>query len=64
MADLITDDRVWSEWKGSMPLIYNVIIERSESTQPSDPDLWRMKAVRFLSPASFLYQSVTEPSSG
>lgn len=24
MADLITDDAVWSEWKGQMPVIYNV----------------------------------------
>jgi len=24
MADLITDDAVWSEWRGQMPVIYNV----------------------------------------
>lgn len=30
MADLITDDRVWSEWKGSMPLIYNKLSSRDQ----------------------------------
>ncbi|EEF78515.1 NAD(P)-dependent oxidoreductase [Methylophaga thiooxydans] len=25
MADLITDDAVWSEWRGQMPVIYNVV---------------------------------------
>ncbi|GAB5500755.1 MAG: hypothetical protein PsegKO_30660 [Pseudohongiellaceae bacterium] len=24
MADLITDDAVWSAWKGQMPVIYNI----------------------------------------
>ncbi len=24
MADLITDDKTWSRWKGSMPVIYNI----------------------------------------
>ncbi|BCR05048.1 hypothetical protein DESUT3_21170 [Desulfuromonas versatilis] len=23
MADLITDDEIWSKWKGQMPVIYN-----------------------------------------
>jgi len=24
MADLITDDKTWSRWKGRMPVIYNI----------------------------------------
>jgi nucleoside-diphosphate-sugar epimerase len=29
MADLITDDDIWNEWKGQMPVIYNKAVQRN-----------------------------------
>ncbi len=30
MADLITDDDTWNEWKGQMPVIYNKAVQRND----------------------------------
>jgi nucleoside-diphosphate-sugar epimerase len=30
MADLITDDETWNEWKGKMPVIYNKAVQRND----------------------------------
>jgi hypothetical protein len=27
MADLITEDALWQQWKGQMPVIYNQAVE-------------------------------------
>ena len=31
MADLITDDGTWSQWKGQMPVIYNIVDTQTKS---------------------------------